>query len=71
LVEVELALRCVAQGLRLEAEAETGSETVTVAVAETEAEAEAGIEAEAGLGPEEVYEVPPCVLVYCYSLRLI
>lgn len=68
LVEVELALRFVAQVLRLEVEveAETGS-----AVAEAEVEAEVEDEVEAGPGPEEVCEVPPCVLVYYYFLQLI
>lgn len=82
LAEVEPALRFVAQGPPLEAEAETGSEAGVEAEVEVEAATETGIEAEAevefevevgagaGAGSEEVYEVPLCVLVYCYSPRL-
>lgn len=70
LVEVELALRFVVQGLRLEAEAEAGSETETVTGTEFETEVEAEVEVGPGPGPEEVYEVPSCVLVYYHSLRL-
>lgn len=66
LAEVELVLRFVAQGQRLEAEVETGSETE----AATETGFEAEVEAEVEAGPEEVYEVLLCVLVYCYSPRL-
>lgn len=70
LVEVELALRFVAQGLHfeleVEAEGETVSETETGVVVVVEVEVEAG----PGPGPEEVYEVLLCVLVYYCSLRL-
>lgn len=66
LVEVELSLRFVAQGLRFELEVEAEGETVS----ETETGVEVEVEVEAGPGPEEVYEVLLCVLVYCCSLRL-
>lgn len=74
LVEVELALRFVAQGLHfeleVEAEGETVSETETGVVIVVVVEVVVEVEAGPGPGPEEVYEVLLCVLVYYCSLRL-
>lgn len=68
LVEVELALRFVAQGLHFELEVEAEGETVSET--ETGVVVVVVVEVEAGPGPEEVYEVLLCVLVYYCSLRL-